>query len=214
MRSFRYDAHPMSMLISAFACLGSFHPEANPSLQGQKLYTSGVSDAFSPLRGSYLAHYKCITSWTDRGGFADDGQADLPDHRQGSHPSCNGCASFPPHFLYRLLKLADTLALYSLSNSTRSTLQSSPHRHELRRKVLLPIATSILSTGSDSFASIYHPASSTRSTISTSGTILPLLSSPRPLTPSSFFTPITSSTPQRELRSFISLLHPFRFQMS
>ncbi|KAL1949524.1 hypothetical protein VTO73DRAFT_8405 [Trametes versicolor] len=40
-RSFRYDAHPMSMLTSAFAMLGSYYSEANPSLQGQRLYTKG-----------------------------------------------------------------------------------------------------------------------------------------------------------------------------
>lgn len=40
-RSFRYDAHPMSMLTSAFAMLGSYYAEANPSLQGQRLYTRG-----------------------------------------------------------------------------------------------------------------------------------------------------------------------------
>ncbi|KAF9451865.1 peroxysomal citrate synthase [Macrolepiota fuliginosa MF-IS2] len=40
-RSFRYDAHPMAMLTSAFAYLGSYYAEANPSLQGQKLFTSG-----------------------------------------------------------------------------------------------------------------------------------------------------------------------------
>jgi citrate synthase len=40
-RSFRYDAHPMSMLTSAFAMLGSYYSEANPSLQGQRLYTRG-----------------------------------------------------------------------------------------------------------------------------------------------------------------------------
>lgn len=40
-RSFRYDAHPMAMLTSAFAYLGSYYAEANPSLQGQKLYTKG-----------------------------------------------------------------------------------------------------------------------------------------------------------------------------
>ena len=34
-RSFRYDAHPMSMLTSAFAMLGSYYSEANPSLKGQ-----------------------------------------------------------------------------------------------------------------------------------------------------------------------------------
>ncbi|KAL1663796.1 citrate synthase-like protein [Schizophyllum commune] len=40
-KSFRYDAHPMSMLTSAFAYLGSYYSEANPSLQGQKLFTKG-----------------------------------------------------------------------------------------------------------------------------------------------------------------------------
>ncbi|KAI0264480.1 peroxysomal citrate synthase [Gloeopeniophorella convolvens] len=44
-RSFRYDAHPMAILTSAFAYLGSYYSEANPSLQGQKLFTSG--DKFS-----------------------------------------------------------------------------------------------------------------------------------------------------------------------
>ncbi|KAI0038543.1 peroxysomal citrate synthase [Auriscalpium vulgare] len=38
-RSFRYDAHPMAMLTSAFAYLGSYYSEANPSLQGQNLFT-------------------------------------------------------------------------------------------------------------------------------------------------------------------------------
>lgn len=32
--AFRYDAHPMAMLTSAFAYLGSYYGEANPSLQG------------------------------------------------------------------------------------------------------------------------------------------------------------------------------------
>ena len=30
----RYDAHPMAILTSAFAYLGSYYAEANPSLQG------------------------------------------------------------------------------------------------------------------------------------------------------------------------------------
>jgi citrate synthase len=33
------DAHPMSILTSVFAALGSYYPEANPSLQGQNLFT-------------------------------------------------------------------------------------------------------------------------------------------------------------------------------
>ncbi|TFK74094.1 peroxysomal citrate synthase [Pluteus cervinus] len=40
-RSFRYDAHPMAILTSAFAYLGSYYSEANPSLQGQNIFTKG-----------------------------------------------------------------------------------------------------------------------------------------------------------------------------
>lgn len=38
LRTFRYDSHPMGMMISTFAALSTFHPEANPSLQGTDLY--------------------------------------------------------------------------------------------------------------------------------------------------------------------------------
>ena len=37
-KSFRYDAHPMGMLCSAIAALSTLHPEANPSLKGDKIY--------------------------------------------------------------------------------------------------------------------------------------------------------------------------------
>lgn len=37
--SFRHDAHPMSILTAAFAALGAYSPEGNPSLAGQKIYT-------------------------------------------------------------------------------------------------------------------------------------------------------------------------------
>ena len=36
---FSYDAHPMSILTSAFAYLGSYYSEANPSLQGNTFVT-------------------------------------------------------------------------------------------------------------------------------------------------------------------------------
>ncbi|KAG5929745.1 hypothetical protein E4U42_004672 [Claviceps africana] len=49
-KSFRYDSHPMSMMTSAFATLGAFAPEANPSLQGQKLYTSAASGDVASLQ--------------------------------------------------------------------------------------------------------------------------------------------------------------------
>lgn len=37
-KSFRYDAHPMGMLSSAIAALSTLHPEANPSLKGEKIH--------------------------------------------------------------------------------------------------------------------------------------------------------------------------------
>lgn len=36
--SFRYDAHPMGMLISIISAMSTFHPEANPALAGQDIY--------------------------------------------------------------------------------------------------------------------------------------------------------------------------------
>jgi citrate synthase len=48
-RSFRYDAHPMAILISAFAYLGSYYSEANPSLQGQTLFTKGDKQSLATL---------------------------------------------------------------------------------------------------------------------------------------------------------------------
>lgn len=41
-RAFRYDAHPMAILTSAFAYLGSYYSDANPSLQGIVRVDSGA----------------------------------------------------------------------------------------------------------------------------------------------------------------------------
>jgi citrate synthase len=49
-KSFRYDSHPMSMLISSFGTLGAFAPEANPSLRGQKLFTAAATGDVAALR--------------------------------------------------------------------------------------------------------------------------------------------------------------------
>lgn len=38
MKSFRYNAHPMGMLISAISAMSTFHPEANPALAGERVY--------------------------------------------------------------------------------------------------------------------------------------------------------------------------------
>lgn len=38
MQSFNYDAHPMGMFISTMAAMSTFHPEANPALEGSDIY--------------------------------------------------------------------------------------------------------------------------------------------------------------------------------
>merc|ERR1719273_2103919 len=38
LNGFRYDAHPMGMLATMFAAMGTKHPEANPALAGQGVY--------------------------------------------------------------------------------------------------------------------------------------------------------------------------------
>jgi len=38
MRNFRYDAHPMGMVISTIGAMSTFHPEANPAIKGQSVY--------------------------------------------------------------------------------------------------------------------------------------------------------------------------------
>ena len=38
LRTFRYDAHPMGMLVSSLAALSTHHPDANPGLRGNGLY--------------------------------------------------------------------------------------------------------------------------------------------------------------------------------
>lgn len=40
MQQFRYDAHPMGMLISTVAAMSTLHPEANPALAGQDVYSN------------------------------------------------------------------------------------------------------------------------------------------------------------------------------
>ncbi|KAE8209745.1 hypothetical protein CF319_g2351 [Tilletia indica] len=47
--AFRYDAHPVAQLATGFAALGAYAPEANPSLQGQDLYTRGAHGDVSSL---------------------------------------------------------------------------------------------------------------------------------------------------------------------
>lgn len=38
MKSFRYDAHPMGILISTISAYSTLKPEANPALSGEQIY--------------------------------------------------------------------------------------------------------------------------------------------------------------------------------
>ena len=38
MKKFRYDAHPMGMIISTISALSTFRPQSNPALAGQDVY--------------------------------------------------------------------------------------------------------------------------------------------------------------------------------
>jgi len=40
MKSFRFNAHPMGMLMTSVAAMSTFHPEANPALAGQDVYNN------------------------------------------------------------------------------------------------------------------------------------------------------------------------------
>ncbi|GAA97939.1 uncharacterized protein L969DRAFT_52420 [Mixia osmundae IAM 14324] len=47
--AFRYDSHPMSIMVSAFSSLGAFSPEANPALAGQRVYTDAAKGNLKAL---------------------------------------------------------------------------------------------------------------------------------------------------------------------
>eukprot|EP00834_Sanchytrium_tribonematis_P005454 NODE_330_length_9451_cov_0.342173.p2 type:complete len:372 gc:universal NODE_330_length_9451_cov_0.342173:4400-5515(+) len=40
LKSFRFDSHPMGMIVSSLAALSTFHPEASPDLQGEDIYSN------------------------------------------------------------------------------------------------------------------------------------------------------------------------------
>ncbi|GAA5908866.1 uncharacterized protein JCM6883_004192 [Sporobolomyces salmoneus] len=47
--SFRFDSHPMAILTSGLAALSAYSPDANPSLQGQNLFTRGTVESFQTM---------------------------------------------------------------------------------------------------------------------------------------------------------------------
>ncbi|KAL7746539.1 hypothetical protein RI367_008066 [Sorochytrium milnesiophthora] len=89
LQTFRYDAHPMGMVISTLASLSTFHPEANPALVGDALYLSGP-------RENLASSYKVGT----RNSLKPPSLTDIRDHVRskqiyrilGKVPSIAACA--------------------------------------------------------------------------------------------------------------------------
>jgi len=84
--TYSYDAHPMAILTSAFAYLGSYYSEANPSLQGAALPSSMSSWVERRARPEVIYQRRC-------GVFGNDRQANIQTDWQ-SHDSC--CVSIHP----------------------------------------------------------------------------------------------------------------------
>ena len=84
--AFRYDAHPMAMLTSAFAYLGSYYGEANPSLQGGCLYSLCRMKNWTggPGRPDSV-HEVCQRR---PGSTSEHGQADIQAYWQSDHIGC------------------------------------------------------------------------------------------------------------------------------
>ncbi|KAF8554635.1 hypothetical protein OG21DRAFT_1508754 [Imleria badia] len=69
-RAFRYDAHPMAILTSAFAYVGSYYSEANPSLQGQNIFTNGAKGDPVALQNMDKQIYRLIGKATTLAAMA------------------------------------------------------------------------------------------------------------------------------------------------
>jgi len=96
MKSFRYDAHPMGMMMSAIAALGTFHPEANPALAGQSVYNNKL------MRNKQI--YRLIGVMPTIAAFAYR-------HRIGRpyvDPDTTGRLSYEENYLYMLDNLGDS----------------------------------------------------------------------------------------------------------
>lgn len=90
----RYDAHPMAILTSAFAYLGSYYREANPSLQGSsrlRLFDFGLLTFVYNRPDPIYQRRQCIS--------CDHGQANLSVNRQGHYSGCVSFRFLPIHLL-------------------------------------------------------------------------------------------------------------------
>lgn len=117
MLTFRYDAHPMGMLISTIASLSTFHPEANPALQGEGLYAlpkPSSRDQDGETGAAAAATQEQQNSWDNRNrhifrmlGKVATIAANTYRHRIGrpyNHPMPN-CNQYCENMLYMMDKL-------------------------------------------------------------------------------------------------------------
>lgn len=93
MKTFRYDAHPMGMLISTMAALGTFYPEANPALRG--------SDIFKNERVRNKQIYRIIGKLPTIAACAWRHRIGRPYNEPGANLTYTG------NFLYMLDKLSE-----------------------------------------------------------------------------------------------------------
>ncbi|KAJ3105456.1 hypothetical protein HDU97_008072 [Phlyctochytrium planicorne] len=112
MLTFRYDAHPMGMLISTIASLSTFHPDANPALQGDGLYMipkvpadrEPTTSELQKINAAKAARTRAIVRML---GKIPTIAANAYRHRIGreyNHPMPN-CLNFTENLLYMIDKL-------------------------------------------------------------------------------------------------------------
>ncbi|KAJ3201035.1 hypothetical protein HDU67_001639 [Dinochytrium kinnereticum] len=112
MLTFRYDAHPMGMLISTIASLSTFHPEANPALQGDGLYMLPKVPADRPATPIEQAKIAAVKAARTRAivrmlGKVPTIASNVYRHRIGReyNKPMPGCTNFTENLLYMMDKL-------------------------------------------------------------------------------------------------------------
>ncbi|KAI9574007.1 citrate synthase-like protein [Boletus coccyginus] len=119
-RAFRYDAHPMAILTSAFAYLGSYYREANPSLQGQNLYTNGAKEDPVALQNMDKQIYRLIGKATTLAAMAYR----VRQGREFAVPPTG--MSYAESFLFQLDHLSHSDAFPTTSTSSGNTYKPHP----------------------------------------------------------------------------------------
>ena len=100
MKSFRYDAHPMGMLMSSVSALSTFYPEANPALAGADVFTTaeGAEAARNKQIYRILGKFPTLAACCYRQRIG----------RPYNHPAPASNMSYTEHFLYMLDRLNET----------------------------------------------------------------------------------------------------------